>query len=214
MIVLVGCEESQAVTIAFRNAGHEAYSCDVQDCSGGKQEWHLKMDVFEAIKLLKPKKGIFMPPCTHLAVSGAKHFWYKKQEQKEALEFVRALMNAPIESIAIENPVSIISTRIRKPDQIIQPYQFGHMERKTTCLWLKNFPLLKHTKNVYAEMMKLPYKEYAKVHSMPPGKDRAKLRSKTYTGIAEAMANQWGDFSVSSLAGGQEKIKFENENVA
>lgn len=189
--VLVGCEESQAICIAFRSLGYEAYSCDLVDCSGGKPEWHLKMDVFEAIDLIKPTIGIFNPPCTHLAVSGAKHFYYKQARQKAALKFVEALMDAPIEHIAIENPVSIISSKIRKPDQIIQPYQFGHLERKTTCLWLKNLPPLVETWNRKKEMLALPYKEYAKVHCMSPGKDRARIRSKTYEGIANAMAVQW-----------------------
>lgn len=190
--VLIGCEESQAVCIAFRKLGYEAYSCDLQDCSGGHPEWHLKMDVFEAIDIIKPKLGIFHPNCKHIAVSGARHFYYKQARQIASLYFVRALMEAPIQHIAIENPISVISTRIRKPEQIIQPYEFGHTERKTTCLWLKELPLLKETNNVKEAMLKLPYREYAKVHSMPPSKDRSKMRSKTYSGIANAMAEQWG----------------------
>lgn len=194
MRVIVGCEESQTVTKAFRELGHEAFSCDLQECSGGHPEWHFQEDIFEVIKR-EPKFdiGIFHPPCTHLAVSGAKHFWYKKEVQKQALEFVQKLMELDIDKICIENPVSIISTKIRKPDQIIQPYMFGHTERKTTCLWLKNLPKIKETNNVKEEMLKLPYKEYAKVHSMPPGKDRAKKRSVTFTGIAQAFATQWGN---------------------
>lgn len=191
MKVLIGCEESQVVCKAFRARGHEAYSCDILDCTGGYPEWHIKGDVLNVISD-GWDIGIFHPPCTHLAVSGAKHFYYKQKEQAEALEFVKKLFNAPINKIAIENPVSIISTKIRKPDQIIQPYQFGHLERKTTCLWLKNLPLLLQTNNVKDEMLKLPYRQYAKVHSMPPSKDRAKLRSITFTGIAKAMAEQWG----------------------
>ena len=123
------------------------------------------------------------PPCTHLAVSGARWFKDKLLEQAQALEFVRMLMNAPIDRIAIENPISIISSRIRKPDQIIQPWQFGHGETKATCLWLKNLPLLKPTNIVDGRE--------ARVHRMPPGPDRWKERSKTYKGIAEAMAQQW-----------------------
>ena len=124
------------------------------------------------------------PPCTHLAVSGARWFKDKQVEQQEALDFVRLLLNAPVERIALENPVSIISSRIRKPDQIIQPWQFGHGETKATCLWLKNLPLLKPTHIVDGRENK--------VHRMPPGPNRWKERSRTYTGIAEAMAAQWG----------------------
>jgi len=124
------------------------------------------------------------PPCTHLAVSGARWFKDKQSEQQEALDFVRLLLNAPVERIALENPVSIISSRIRKPDQIIQPWQFGHGETKATCLWLKNLPPLKPTQIVDGRENK--------VHRMPPGPNRWKERSRTYTGIAEAMAAQWG----------------------
>lgn len=229
MIVLVGCEESQEVCKAFRNAGHEAYSNDLQDCSGGKPEWHLKMDFFEAYEMLKPKLTITFQPCTNTAVSGAKHFWYKRDngEQEKSIRFFFEVWKI---SNCSENPIGIMAGGYIKEwfpvlykemfdygfpfkaTQIIQPYEFGHTERKSTCLWLRGVPKLKPTKNVFEEMMKLPYKEYAKVHSMPPGKDRARLRSKTYTGIADAMANQWGSLSVFSFAGGQEKIKFENEN--
>lgn len=190
MKVLVGCEFSGIVTKAFRDKGHEAFSCDLLPTEGNS-DWHFQEDIFEVLKKEKFDLGIFHPPCTHLAVSGAKHFWYKREAQIKALQFVRDLMNAPIEKICIENLVSVISTRIRKPDQIIQPYYFGYPERKTTCLWLKNLPLLKETKNVKEEMLKLPYKEYARIHSMSPSKDRAKLRSKTYQCIAKAMAAQW-----------------------
>lgn len=124
------------------------------------------------------------PPCTHLAVSGARYFKYKQQEQEEALEFVKQLLNAPIEKIALENPVSIISTRIRKPDQIIQPYMFGHGETKKTCLWLKNLPLLVPTNIVEGRT--------PRVHYESPGPNRWKNRSRTMQGIANAMANQWG----------------------
>ena len=128
--------------------------------------------------------AICHPPCTHLAVSGARWFKYKQKEQEEALEFVRWLMELPIKRIAIENPISIISTRIRKPDQIIQPWQFGHGETKATCLWLKNLPKLVPTNIVDGRD--------AKVHRMPPSENRWKDRSRTYIGIAEAMAKQWG----------------------
>jgi len=125
------------------------------------------------------------PPCTHLAVSGARWFKDKKREQEEALEFVRKLLAAPIPKIAIENPISVISTRIRKPDQIIQPWMFGHGETKATCLWLKNLPLLKPTDVVEGRENR--------IHRMSPGPNRARERSRTYKGIAKAMAEQWGD---------------------
>jgi len=190
MRVLIACEESQEVCKAFRAKGHEAYSCDILPCSGGHPEWHLQGDVFEYIDLNPWNKFcgwdlmIAHPPCTHLAVSGARWFKDKKKEQKEALEFVRSLLNAPIPLIALENPVSVISTHVRKPDQTIQPWMFGHGETKKTCLWLKGLPLLKPTKIVDGRE--------ARVHRMAPGPDRAKMRSKTYSGIAEAMAEQWG----------------------
>lgn len=177
MKILIGCEESQAVTIAFRKRGFEAYSCDLQPCSGGHPEWHLQMDVFKAIAgehLLTQDLGdvyidkwdaaVFHPTCTFLAVSGASWMYHpedknipvaerrphpkhpnRKQEQADALNFVRALMDCDIDKIAIENPVSVISSQIRKPDQIIQPWQFGDEAQKTTCLWLKNLPKLEYT---------------------------------------------------------------------
>lgn len=133
------------------------------------------------------------PPCTDLAVSGAKHFAEKIADgrQHAALEFVRLLMDAPIPRIAIENPVSVISSKIRKPDQIINPWQFGHPEQKKTCLWLKNLPPLKETANVHAKMMKLPKNQRERLHYLSPGPNRWKERSKTFKGIAEAFATQW-----------------------
>jgi hypothetical protein len=128
------------------------------------------------------------PPCTHLAVSGARWFHLKQAEQAEALEFVRFLLDVPIPRIALENPVSIISSRIRKPDQVIQPWQFGHGETKATCLWLKNLPKLKPTNIVEGRE--------ARIHKMPPSPDRWKRRSETYKGIAEAMAEQWGSIDI------------------
>lgn len=187
MKVLMGCEESQAVCKAFRELGHEAYSCDVIECSGGHPEWHLQMDIFEAIKLLKNlDMMIAFPPCTDLAVSGAKHFWYKRENgsQQRSINFFMRLVNASIPLIAIENPIGIMSTVYRKPDQIIQPWQFGHGETKSTCLWLKGLPKLEPTKIVSGRE--------PKIWKMPPSADRAKLRSKTYEGIAKAMADQWG----------------------
>lgn len=183
MRVLVACEFSGVVREAFRKRGHIAWSCDILPAEDGSPR-HYQRDVREVVEdgwdLM-----IAHPPCTHLAVSGARWFKGKLKEQAEALDFVRALMNAPIPRICIENPISIISSRIRKPDQIIQPWQFGHGEVKATCLWLKNLPPLKPTNIVGGRE--------ARVHRMPPGPDRWKERSRTFTGIAEAMANQWGD---------------------
>ena len=132
------------------------------------------------------------PPCTHLAVSGAAWFKNKVKEQAEALDFVRLLLDSDIPKICLENPVSVISSKIRKPDQIVQPYQFGHMEQKKTCLWLKGLPVLTDTNNVREAMMLLPKNQRERIHYLPPSADRWKLRSKTFAGIAEAMASQWG----------------------
>jgi site-specific DNA-cytosine methylase len=184
MKVAVICEFSGIVRDTFTKAGHEAISFDLlpSDTSGNHIQGDVKtldLDYWEQFDL-----AICHPPCTHLAVSGARWFKYKQEEQKESLEFVQWLMDLTIKRIAIENPISIISSRIRKPDQIIQPWQFGHGETKATCLWLKNLPLLVHTDVVDGRE--------ARVHKMPPSKDRWKERSKTYKGIAEAMVNQWG----------------------
>lgn len=180
--VLVACEFSGIVREAFKARGHDAWSCDFlsSEIDGN----HLQWDVEFAIKNYKWDLMIAHPPCTHLAVSGARWFKCKQKEQAEALEFVRRLLNAPINKIALENPISIISTKIRKPDQIIQPWMFGHGETKATCLWLKNLPLLKPT-NIVAGREN-------KIHKMPPSKDRGKLRSVTYQGIADGMAVAWG----------------------
>ena len=195
MNILVACEESQAVTKEFRRLGHAAYSCDILPCSGGHPEWHIQDDIANVLPLVeKWDLMIAFPPCTHLAVSGAAWFAEKRKDgrQQAAIDFFMQFANHPIEYIAIENPVSIMSTKWRKPDQYIQPYEFGHLEQKKTCLWLKNLPPLKPTNNVYEEMMKLPKNKRERMHYMPPSKDRGKLRSKTYLGIARAMAEQWG----------------------
>ena len=180
--MLVACEFSGRVRDAFLKKGHDAWSCDLLE-SESSPERHIQGDVLSLIgdgwDLM-----IAHPPCTHLAVSGARWFEKKKEEQKRALEFVRDLLNAPIPKIALENPVSVISSRIRKPDQIIQPWQFGHGETKTTCLWLKGLPKLIPTHIVEGREQK--------IWRMPPSKDRAKLRSVTYQGIADAMSDQWG----------------------
>lgn len=182
MRVLVACEFSGAVRDAFRNRWHDAWSCDLLP-SENFSMFHYETDVRNVLNE-RWDLMIAHPPCTHLAVSGARWWKDKKEEQAEALEFVRTLMNAPIPRICIENPISIISRVIRKPDQIIQPWQFGHGETKATCLWLKNLPKLTPTNIVEGRE--------ARVHRMPPGKDRWKERSRTYKGIAEAMAEQWG----------------------
>lgn len=191
MKVAVICEFSGTVRDAFTRLGHEAISFDLlpSETPGEHVQGDIKQIDHEYWSQFD--LGIFHPPCTHLAVSGAAWFKNKVKEQAEALEFVRYLMNLPITRIAIENPVSVISSKIRKPDQIIQPYMFGHMEQKKTCLWLKNLPELKPTQNVFEEMMKLPKNIRERMHYLSPGPDRWKERSKTYSGIAEAMAAQW-----------------------
>jgi hypothetical protein len=183
MKVLIACEYSGTVRDAFIRAGHEAMSCDLlsTDALGPHYQGNVLDVINDGWDLM-----IAHPPCTHLAVSGARHFAAKRASgvQQEALEFVRLLLAAPIGKIALENPVSIISSAIRKPDQVIQPWQFGHGETKATCLWLKNLPLLKPTQVVEGRE--------ARIHRMPPSADRWKKRSTTYKGIAEAMAEQWG----------------------
>lgn len=183
MKVLVACEFSGVVRDAFSARGHDALSCDLlpSETSGNHYQGDVLDIIGEGWDLM-----IAHPPCTHLAVSGARWFSGKRKEQKEALEFVALLMTAIIPKICIENPISIISTKIQKPDQIIQPWMFGHGETKTTCLWLKGLPLLKPTNIVEGRE--------PRVHMMPPGPDRWKNRSRTFTGIAEAMAEQWGEF--------------------
>lgn len=220
MLVLVGCEESQAVCTAFRAKGHEAYSCDTQDCSGGHPEWHLKMDIFEAIELKKWDIGIFFPPCTHLANAGGVHFEKKRKDgrQKAAILFFRNLLNCGISKIAIENPIGILSSDWYIPahfpevvvenfplkhTQVIQPFYFADPIRKYTCLWLKNLPILKSTNIVepakpLKEMIrKGPYRtgSVRKLYwqDLLPKKDRSRIKSKTFPGIAAAMADQWGD---------------------
>lgn len=190
MKILVACEESQAVTIELRRLGHEAYSCDLIPCSGGHPEWHLQVDALELLKM-KWDMILAFPPCTNLAVSGARHFAEKIADgrQQASIDFFMKFANADCDRIAIENPVGIMSTHFRKPDQIINPWQFGHPETKKTCLWLKNLPPLKETNNVYEDMMTLPLKERSRIHWM--GSGHAKERSKTYPGIAKAMAEQW-----------------------
>ena len=187
--ILVACEYSGIVRDAFTAKGHDAWSCDVlpTESSGN----HIQDDVLNHLD-----KGwdmmIAHPPCTHLSVSGARWFTEGKKPlylREQALDFVKSLMDAPINKIAIENPVSVISSHIKKSDQTINPYQFGHPEQKRTCLWLKNLPKLNETNNVYDEMMKLPLKIRTRIHWM--GSNKGKERSKFYSGIAQAMADQW-----------------------
>jgi len=184
MKVLVACEYSGIVRDAFTSKGHDAWSCDILPTESPGN--HFQGDILEHLN-----KGwdimIAHPPCTHLAVSGARWFTEGRKPwslQIEALDFVRKLLAAPINKIALENPVSVISTKIKKPTQIIQPYQFGHGERKSICLWLKNLPKLNPTKVVSGREQR--------IWKMPPSKNRSKLRSLFYTGIANAMADQWG----------------------
>lgn len=185
MKILVACEESQRVCQAFRNKGHEAYSCDILDTSGDHPEWHIKGDV---IPLLNEKWDMIIafPPCTHIAASGARWFEEKRKDgsQQKAIEFFMRFTDLKCPRVAIENPIGIMSTLYRKPDQIIQPWQYGHGEQKATCLWLKNLPLLFPTNIVEGREQR--------IWKMRPGPDRAKERSKTYIGIAQAMADQWG----------------------
>jgi site-specific DNA-cytosine methylase len=190
MRVLVACEFSGIVRDAFIARGHDAMSCDLLPSE--RPGPHYEGDVLEFIDSMP---GVFdlmvaHPPCTHLSVSGARHFWRKGTEQAEALAFVVKLLTAPIPRIALENPVSVISSRIRPADQVIQPWQFGHPEMKATCFWLKNLPLLKPTKNVKAEMDALPKAERNRVLWM--GRGRWMDRSRTFQGIADAIADQWG----------------------
>ena len=205
MKVLVACEESQAVCKAFRENGHEAYSCDIVPCSGGHPEWHLQQDV---LPLLKEKWDmiIVFPPCTYLTVTGNRWFnidrygekaIQRHKDRKDAIDFFMTFANADCEKIAIENPVGIMSSEWRKPNQIINPWQFGDAFEKKTCLWLKGLPELKPTNIVEIP----PRKRFDSGKSMPswyaeawhlPKEERAKLRSKTFPGIARAMAEQWG----------------------
>ena len=212
MKVLVACEESQRVCIEFRRLGHEAYSCDILPCSGGHPEWHIQDNV------LKHLDGwdmiIAFPPCTHLAVSGAMHFEKKRNDgrQKEAIEFFSLFLLLDCPRVAVENPVNIISGSYvkkwfpdlaeiyglpRKPTQVIQPYYFGDPFEKKTCLWLKGLPELKATdivdvpERVVFESGKSMPKWYADLWKLPP-KERSEMRSKTFPGVAKAMAEQWG----------------------
>lgn len=199
MKVLLACEESQVVTREFRGLGHEAYSCDILPTSGNNREWHIKDDV---TKILNDEWDLIIafPPCTHLASSGAAWFEAKRKDgrQQEGIDFFNLFTNLDCPKVAIENPIGIMSTQYRKPDQIIQPYQFGDEYRKSTCLWLKGLPKLKPT-NLVGMGEQVTYKSgttmpkwYAEAWKLSP-LERSKVRSKTFPGIAKAMALQWGN---------------------
>jgi len=203
MKVLIACESSGTVRNAFRALGHDAWSCDLLNADDGSQ-YHIKGDCMTAIHGYKTWDLLIAhPPCTYLSVSGM--HWTTRglrdpQLTEDAFEFARLLFDAPIDKICIENPVSIISSRIRNPDQIIQPYQFGHDASKKTCLWLKGLPLLQHTNFVpgrdVAGKKRWANQTDSGQNKLPPSKDRWKLRSKTYEGIAKAMAEQWGEIGL------------------
>ncbi len=197
--VLVGCEESQEVTKAFRRLGIHAFSCDLQACSGGFPDWHLQMDLFLALKIRKWDLAILHPPCTYLTVSANK--WLKDQPErksgalvgkarrdarKEAIDFFMKCVNCGIDKWAIENPIGIMSTEYRKPNQVIQPWMYGHGETKATCLWLRGLPRLNGFNVVDGREQR--------IHKMKPSEDRTKERSKTYKGIADEMARQWSKY--------------------
>ena len=225
MVILVGCEESQAVTIELRKLGHEAFSCDLLPCSGEHPEWHIQFDVTKVLKggyflaengdeiyVSKWDMLICFPPCTDLAVSGARHFERKIADgsQAKSIEFFMALANCNIPKIAIENPIGIMSGKWRKPDQIIQPWQFGDKAQKSTCLWLKGLPKLKPTNIVEkgeffeftskkGEKKRMPMWYYKALQDAKTPEQRRTLRSKTFPGIAKAMAYQWTNITNNEL---------------
>lgn len=207
LIVLIACEESQEVCKAFRALGHKAYSCDLQDCSGGHPEWHIKCDALKVLNLPIWDLVIAHPPCTYLTVAANRYYnedkygekaKKRKQERELAIKFFMEFANCKCKRVAIENPIGVISTRWRRPEQIIQPYQFGHKERKATCLWLKNLPPLKPTRVVQPDIIRHKSgRTDSKLHFETlslPKEERAKIRSKTFSGIAKAMAEQWSKY--------------------
>ena len=216
--IIVGCEESQIVCIALRNMGHEAYSCDLKPCSGGHHEWHLQMDVFAAIEMYDWDMGIFFPDCTYLTCSaewaykaGPCHQKVKpgtlvgddrKVARVKAANFFMALYNCKIKRVAIENPVGVMSSIFRKPDQVFNPYNFGDDASKKTCLWLKGLPPLLHTGYFPPRMVdgrpRWSNQTDSGQNNLSPSENRAELRSKTYPGIAAAIASQWGSLEKSA----------------
>jgi hypothetical protein len=230
MKILVACEESQAVTIEFRKLGFEAFSCDIQECSGGHPEWHYKKDIFEVINLGWDLMIAF-PPCTHLAVSGAAHFKNKIADgrQQEGIDFFMKIINAPIEMICVENPIGIMSSKYKKPTQIIEPYYFGDEAQKRTCLWLKNLPPLYHnakpnlfdynvTHSSKGDFVELTYSsgktkktsKWEYLCACSPIEIRTKMRSKTFKGIAKAMAEQYGNYLKEKKLGNKSPSYFMN----
>jgi len=210
MKVLIACEESQSITKEFRNLGADCYSCDIKDCTGGHPEWHIKGCALKEAYSNKYDLMIAHPPCTFLSVSGALWMYNKdgsinkerENNQIEALNFVIKLMNAPIKHIAIENPISVISTKIIKPDQIIHPWMFGDKASKSTCLWLKNLPKLRPTNIVdkgefytwidkHGKEKKQPLWYYRALCNAKSPEERRTLRSKSFLGISKAIASQW-----------------------
>lgn len=213
MNILIGCEESQAVCIAFRKLGLSAYSCDLEPCSGGYPEYHLQMDLYQAMKLKRWDMGIFFTPCTYSCNSGIRWMYNKNktvnierfQKCEQYAGMLRDALNSDIPHVSCENPIPhhfALNVIGRKYDQIIQPYQFGHGEQKSTCLWLKNLPLLRHTNLVDGREQKM--------WKMPPSDERSKLRSKTYPGIAQAMAKQYSEYYFANV----NNDKFLNHGIA
>lgn len=203
MKILVACEESQAVTIEMRKLGHEAFSCDLISCSGGHPEWHILGDCFDAINSKCWDMIIMHPPCTAMAVSGNSTYGLNRDKTPKAKHYLRVeavkwtqklwdLATSVCEKVVLENPVGVMNSLGNFPRmKYIHPHQFGHMEQKKTGLMLHGLPLLEPTDDVYEEMMKLPKNERERLHYLPPSPERAKLRSKTFPGIAKAMAQQW-----------------------
>lgn len=215
MKILIACEESQAVCKEFRKLGHQAYSCDILPCSGGEPQWHIQRDVSNCLGKLPQNnmKGwdmiIAFPPCTHLAVSGAKHFKKKIADgrQQEGIDFFMLFANVNCPKVVIENPVGIMSTKWRKPDQIIQPWQFGNEAQKTTCLWIKGLPKLEPTNIVgkgkfYISPSGKKLPDWYNKNNSQDG-NRQKSRSKTFPGIAKAMAEQWGKIGCGKFLMGE-----------
>jgi len=214
MKVLIACEESQSICKEFRSLGHEAYSCDLLPCSGGHKDWHIQGDALKQAYSNNYDLMVAHPPCTYLAVSGARWLYNKDgsknterwNNQKKALDFVNKLLNAPIKHIALENPISVISSNIRKPDQIVQPWMFGDEAQKSTCLWLKNLPLIMPTnivgKGEFIEFIgkdgnkkKQPKWYFEALQKAKTPEERRTLRSKTFPGMAKAIAEQWGNLT-------------------
>lgn len=209
---LIACEESQTITIELRKMGIEAFSCDIQPCSGGHPEWHIQGDAIKEAYSGKYSAMIAHPPCTFISNSGVGWLYNKDgtknidrwQKLHEGCDLFKMLLYAPIKYKAIENPIPhkyAVELIGRKYDQLIQPYMFGEPESKATCFWLEGFPKLIETNNIKEEWQQLPKNRAQRIHYLPPGPERAKLRSKTFKGIAEAIATQWGGFLINKFGG-------------